>query len=65
MAAGQHDIKLKSLFKEEHVKLLKQKLFTAVASKPYPRFCLWVEASQNIHFQETENAYYSPAHTEN
>lgn len=41
MAACQHDIKLETLFKEEHVKLLKQKLFTAVASKPLPQFFVY------------------------
>lgn len=41
MAACQHDTKLETLFKEEHVKLPKQNLFTAVASKPLPQFFVY------------------------
>ena len=41
MAACQHDIKLETLFKEEHVKLPKQKLFTTAASKLLPQFFVY------------------------
>lgn len=66
MATCQHDIRLEGLFREGHVKLLRQKLLATEAGQAYtPVLCVWVEASLHIHFQETKHPYYSPVHDEN